>query len=164
MDRKPNGVLVKSNGVSHEKVHALPKTSGHSVEAKDYEAECSAEDSVVANHDEEQDVLGVKSTNFDPDQAEAKNEKAGAQKSSNDKTPSFPASKSGGARSARGHHTVPQPFALATEKRASVNTSTNVNNVSSPIATKNSQVIRVLNSFVVILSPCFPLFAQGLLK
>ncbi|KAJ9185823.1 hypothetical protein P3X46_005411 [Hevea brasiliensis] len=141
MDRKPNGVVVNSNGVSYDKVHALPKTSGHSVEAKDYkEKECGAEDSVVKNHNEKQDVLGVKSTNFDTDQSEAKNEKPGAEKSSEDKNFSFPASKSGGTRNAWGHHTVPQPFALATEKRAGVNTSTNVNNLSSPIATKNSQL------------------------
>ncbi|KAJ9180073.1 hypothetical protein P3X46_008362 [Hevea brasiliensis] len=140
MDRKPNGAVVKSNGVSHDKVNALPKTSGHSVEAKDYEEkECTAEDSVIQNHNQKQDVLGIKNTNFNPDQAEGKNEKPGALKSNDDKNSSFPASKSGGARYAQGQHTIPQPFALATEKRAGVNTSKNGNNLSSPIATKNSQ-------------------------
>ncbi|EEF31083.1 conserved hypothetical protein [Ricinus communis] len=140
MDRNPNGVVVKSNGVSHDKVNALPKTSGGNAEVKDYEEkQYTVEDSVVENHNQKQDVLGVKSTNFDSGLTEDKNEKPGTQKSSDDKNSSFPASKSGGPRNARRQHTVPQPFALATEKRAAVNSSTNPNNLNSPIATKNSQ-------------------------
>lgn len=156
MDRKPNGVIMKSNGVSHDNVPALPKTSGHNVEAKDFkEKESTAADSIVENQNENQDVLGVKSTNFDTDQAEVKNEKAGLQKSNNDKNSSFPASKSSGARNAQGQHTIPQPFAPATEKRSGVNTSKNVNNLSSPIAAKNSQVTKVNNKAVILLSVIF---------
>lgn len=146
MDKKPNGVAVKSNGVFNDRVHVAPKISGDSIEAKDYEEkECTTEDSVVENSNEKQDVLGVKSTNFDADLSEGKNEKPGAQKSSDDDISSSPISKSGGAGNARAHQTVSQPFALATEKRAGVHSSANANNMQSPISTKNSQVIEILN-------------------
>ncbi|KDP23683.1 hypothetical protein JCGZ_23516 [Jatropha curcas] len=129
MDKKPNCVVLKSNSVSHDKAHSLPKTSGGSTEGNDYqETECT-----------EEDVLGVKSTNFGSDLAEVKNEKPLPQKSSDDKNLSVPASESGGARNTHGQHTVPQPFDLATEKRATVNSSTDVNDLNSPTATKTSQ-------------------------
>lgn len=139
MERKLHGVVLKPISVSHDKVNALPKTSEGSAEANDCEEkEYTVQDLVVENQNLKQDVLGVKSTNFDNELTEGKNEKPGAQKSSDDKSSTFPASKSAGSRNGRRQHTVPQPFALATEKRAAV---TNANNSNSPVATKNLQPI-----------------------
>ncbi|GAV74195.1 TPX2 domain-containing protein [Cephalotus follicularis] len=138
-DNKPNGV-VNLNGVSHERVYVAPKISCDNFEAKDYEVkECTTENLV----DEKQDLLGVESTNFDVSLPEEKNGKSGDQKSGNDKKLSSPTSKSRGT----GKYTVPQPFAMATEKRASdvsrpacgANYAANAYNLLSPSSTKTSQ-------------------------
>ncbi|KAF3452313.1 hypothetical protein FNV43_RR02746 [Rhamnella rubrinervis] len=148
VERKPNGVVVASNGVSHDKVHVAPKISEESFDTKDYEVkECTEENTVDEKFHEEQEVLGVKSTNLDEGLIEGGNEKIGAQKSSGNKKSASPASKSPAVGNVRTNYTVPQPFALATEKRGScthtVGTETgtlaNTNNVLSPNATKNSQ-------------------------
>ncbi|XP_065853060.1 protein WVD2-like 2 [Euphorbia lathyris] len=153
MDRMSNGVALMSNGISHDSAHALPKTSGDSVEEKEYEEkEFIGEDSVVENHNEKQSVLGVKSTNFDSELVDGKNEKMGAQKLSGGRSSGFTASKSGGAKGTRRQHTVPQPFSLATEKRAGVNCPANVKSSDSPIANKNSQ----LNSPITATKPLQP--------
>ncbi|KAF9670117.1 hypothetical protein SADUNF_Sadunf13G0035200 [Salix dunnii] len=132
MEKKPNGLALKFNGVSHDRVHFAPKISEGVIKAKEYMEKETAEES------EKQDVLGVKSTDFDADVSE-KGDKSGAQKSSDDRNSSSPSLKAGGAGNARAHHTVPQPFALATDKRAGGNSSTNSNNVQSPTSMKKSQ-------------------------
>uniref|UniRef100_A0A2N9F442 TPX2 C-terminal domain-containing protein n=1 Tax=Fagus sylvatica TaxID=28930 RepID=A0A2N9F442_FAGSY len=38
MENKPNGVVVTSNGFSHDKVHVAPEISEDSIETKDYES------------------------------------------------------------------------------------------------------------------------------
>ncbi|GLT80875.1 hypothetical protein SLA2020_522860 [Shorea laevis] len=141
MDNKPNGVVVNSNGMSRGKVNAAPRIP-EDTESKDYEVkECTEENSVVENAHEKQDVLGVKSKKFDADLLEGKNENAGDRKSTDNKKSSSPASKASGAGSIH-TRTVPKPFDLATERRASsANCLSNasINNVHSPMATKNSQ-------------------------
>ncbi|KAJ6694141.1 hypothetical protein OIU85_004883 [Salix viminalis] len=103
MEKKPNGLALKFNGVSHDRVHFAPKISGGVIKAKEYMEKETAEES------EKQDVLGVKSTNFDvsekDDKLELKN----------------------------------QPFALATDKRLGGNSSTNSSNAQSPASMKKSQ-------------------------
>ena len=136
MEKKPNGLALKFNGVSHDRVHFAPKISGGVIKAKGYMEKETAEES------EKQDVLGVKSTNFDVSE---KDDKLGAQKPSDDRNSSSPSLKAGGARNARAHHTVPQPFALATDKRLGGNSSTNSSNAQSPASMKKSQVIGTLN-------------------
>uniref|UniRef100_A0A6N2MCX3 TPX2 C-terminal domain-containing protein n=2 Tax=Salix TaxID=40685 RepID=A0A6N2MCX3_SALVM len=130
MEKKPNGLALKFNGVSHDRVHFAPKISGGVIKAKEYMEKETAEES------EKQDVLGVKSTNFDVSE---KDDKLGAQKPSDDRNSSSPSLKAGGARNARAHHTVPQPFALATDKRLGGNSSTNSSNAQSPASMKKSQ-------------------------
>uniref|UniRef100_A0A2N9GBC3 TPX2 C-terminal domain-containing protein n=1 Tax=Fagus sylvatica TaxID=28930 RepID=A0A2N9GBC3_FAGSY len=140
MENKPNGVVVTSNGFSHDKVHVAPEISEDSIETKDYEVkECTEENSVVEQCPENQEV------------PEGKNEKSGALKSSEDKNSSSPASKSAANGNVR-TYTVPQPFSLATEKRGScthnvgpesagngVTSSLKANNTRSPQETRNSQ-------------------------
>lgn len=141
MDTKPNGVVLTSNGASCDKVHEAPKHSDDDIEAKDYEVkECTTQNS-VENCNEEQDVAGVKTTNFDADLAEGKNDKVGIQK------PSSP-SRSYTPASVRTSRTVVQPFALATEKLATgaarhvgAETAADSSNMQSPNAKKTSQVI-----------------------
>lgn len=144
MDKKPNGV-VKSNGASHGNVHVAPEISEDHIEAKDYDVkECTEENSVDNCHDK-QDVVVVKSKNFDTDEAENQNESPGSQKSSS------PTSKPRGPANVRTSKTVSQPFALATEKRASgatrhvaFETAADVNNVQTPVPKKTSQVMETL--------------------
>ncbi|KAJ4719690.1 protein WVD2-like 1 [Melia azedarach] len=83
--------------------------------------------------------LGVKTTNFDADLAEGKNDKVGIQK------PSSP-SRSYTPASVRTSRTVVQPFALATEKLATgaarhvgAETAADSSNMQSPNAKKTSQ-------------------------
>jgi len=139
MEKKPNGLAVKFNGVSHDRVHFAPKLSEGVIKAKEYVEKETAEES------EKQDVLGVKSTNFDADVSDEKDEKPEAQKSSDDRNSSSPSLKAGGVGNAHVRQTVPQPFALATDKRVGRNTLTNSNNAQSPATMKNSQVIETLN-------------------
>ncbi|KAK4596503.1 hypothetical protein RGQ29_014517 [Quercus rubra] len=152
MEKKPNGVVVTTNGFSHDKAHVSPKISEDSIEARDYEVkECTEENSVFDQHHENQEVLGIKTTNLDASVPEGKKEKTGAQKSSVEKKSRSPASRSAANGNVR-THTVPQPFSLATEKRGSctrsvvaesagngVTSSLKANNTYSPQATKNSQ-------------------------
>lgn len=130
MEKKSNSVVANSNG-SHDTVHVAPKISGESIDATDYEVkECTAEDSLGENSHEKQDVLGVKSTNFDAI-PEGKSPKLGAQKSSDIKKTSSPASKSVALDN------------VQTEKRASGVArqvgAENANNVHSPNSSKSSQ-------------------------
>lgn len=144
MDNKCNGVVVNSNGMSRGKVNAAPRIP-EDTQSKDYEVkECTEENSVVENAHEKQDVQGVKSKKFDADLLEGRNENAGDHKSTDKKKSSSPASKASGAGIIH-THTVPKPFDLATERRASsANCLSNasINSVHSPMATKNSQVLQ----------------------
>ncbi|KAJ6413784.1 hypothetical protein OIU84_006562 [Salix udensis] len=128
MEKKPNGIAVKFNGVSHDKVHFSPKLSKAAIEAKVHVEKETAEKS------EKQDVLGIKSTNFDVDPSDGKDEKPGSQKSNGDKSSSSPPLKTGVA-----HQTVPKSFAPATDKHVGGNSSTNSNNTQSPVSLRNSQ-------------------------
>ncbi|PON73443.1 TPX2, C-terminal [Trema orientale] len=147
MGRELSGLQLekKLNGISHDRVPVAPTVSDDSFEAKDYEVkECTEENSVIEKCHEEL-VLGVKSTNLDGGLSEGKNEKSGAQKSSS------PASKSP-VGNGRTKCTVPQPFALATEKRGScthivgAETATYGNSVLSPNSTRNIQPSSPLTS------------------
>ncbi|KAJ6737377.1 PROTEIN WVD2-LIKE 1 [Salix viminalis] len=128
MEKKPNGIAVKFNGVSHDKVHFSPKLSKAAIEAKVHVEKETAEKS------EKQDVLGVKITNFDADPSDGKDEKPGSHKSNGDKSSSSPPLKTGVA-----HQTVPKSFAPATDKHVGGNSSTNSNNTQSPVSLRNSQ-------------------------
>ena len=155
MDKKPHAIVVNSNGVSHSNANEI---SEESIETKDYDVkECTEESSVVEKCNEKQDVLGVRSTNYDGDQLE---EKPGSQKSSANKKAFSPTTKSDAVGNLR-NFTIPQPFALATDKRerascvsrpngvetagAGVNGSSNVNNSQSPNSSKKSQVVKSLS-------------------
>ncbi|KAB1202722.1 Protein WVD2-like 1 [Morella rubra] len=151
-EKKPNGVAVVLEGVSHGKPHVASEISEDSSEAKDYEVkECTEENSVVDQCHEKQEVLGFKSTNVDTGGPDGKAEKPGTYKSGDNKTSSSTSSKSAASLSLR-TYTVPQPFSLATEKRGlcthtvgtenaanGVSYSPKANNKLSPRATKNSQ-------------------------
>lgn len=157
MEKKPNGVAVVLEGVSHGKPHVASEISEDSSEAKDYEVkECTEENSVVDQCHEKQEVLGFKSTNVDTGGPDGKAEKPGTYKSGDNKTSSSTSSKSAASLNLR-TYTVPQPFSLATEKRGlcthtvgtenaanGVSYSPKTNNKLSPRATKNSQVIKIL--------------------
>lgn len=138
---KSNDVVVSSNGVFHEKVYVSPKIAEESFEEKDYEVkECTEENSIGEKYHGEQDTLVVKSTSFD--------ETPPIQKFTDLKQTSPPASKSPGVGSVRRNCTVPQPFALATQKRGTCARtigfqSAASENVNSPYAMKNSQVVKL---------------------
>ncbi|KAF5454716.1 hypothetical protein F2P56_024363 [Juglans regia] len=151
-EKKPNGVVVASNGVSHDKVLFAPETSEDSVEAKDYEVkECTEENSVADQYHDNQEVLGVKSTNLDPGVLEGKSDRPGAPKPNDNMKLSPHASRSAAVGNGR-IYTIPQPFYLATEKRGvcthtvgsenpvnGVTYSPKANNAHFPQTIKNSQ-------------------------
>lgn len=155
MDEKPQTIEVNSNGVSH---HIVDQISEEIIEAKDCDVkECTEENSVVGNCNEKQAVLGVRSTNFNGARLEEKTVRAGCPKSSENKKACSPTSKSDAVGNSR-NYTVPQPFALATDKRervscvsrpigvetaaGGVNGSPNANNSQSPNSSKKSQVVK----------------------
>lgn len=144
MDKKPDSV---KNGVSRGMRHEFaPKTVEESDKVNEYEVkECTAENSIESDETEEcgekQDVLGVKSINHEVGLSSDIG-KPEVQKS-NDNTKESPVQS--GSKSATGiyvrtNYTVPQPFSLATEKRAGMNGSPNTNSNSSS-TTKKSQVV-----------------------
>uniref|UniRef100_A0A5B7B7K8 TPX2 C-terminal domain-containing protein n=1 Tax=Davidia involucrata TaxID=16924 RepID=A0A5B7B7K8_DAVIN len=156
IDKNPNLVKVNSNGLSHDKVHVSPKISGESIEAKNCGADDhTAENSLVEECHEKQDVLGVKSTNCDAGLPEAKILKPEAQKSSDRKlsSPVKPASVSAAAGNMQTNYTVSQPSALTTERQVSTTThpvgaettdtggncSSNTNDLHTPKTAKKSQ-------------------------
>ncbi|XVE89915.1 hypothetical protein DITRI_Ditri20bG0034200 [Diplodiscus trichospermus] len=127
MDNKPNGV-VKSNGVVNS--NGSPRVSEGS-ESNNYEIkECTAENLVVENGCEKQDVLSVKSTNIGTDIPEGKNEKAEDLKSIDNKKISTTASKPSGAGNTPMHHIISKTGANGTAK---------VNSTPSPTMTKYSE-------------------------
>ncbi|XP_022747535.1 protein WAVE-DAMPENED 2-like [Durio zibethinus] len=127
MDNKPKGV-VKSNGMVNS--NGNPKVS-EGPESKNSEVkECTAEQSVVENGLENQDVLGVKITNFRTNIPDEKNEKTGDQESTNNKKLGTTASKSSGAGNTHVHHTT---------SKAGPNGTASVNSTRSPTAKRNSE-------------------------
>ncbi|KAK9140314.1 hypothetical protein Scep_009995 [Stephania cephalantha] len=143
MDKESDPAVVYSNGNCHEQVndqHELSESDEQikrdlqvveeNNEVKDYEVkECTAEYSVeindhaVKNIDAtEQDVLCNKSTNFEAGLQEEKKVKPEIPKPVDSKklnTAAKPVSRSAAAGITRSNVTVPQPFSLATDKRAS---------------------------------------------
>ena len=184
-DKEPDCVMIYSNGISCDSSHETaptdhdfvgpykhingdpePQILEEKVEGKQYEVkECTTENSVEKCKEQE-----VRNSNFEDDLPEEK-VKSEVPKSKDDKRlKSYvkPASKHVGI--ARTNYTVPQPFALATERRASngtrpsgiesdvgtiSNKSSITKNFQTPSATKHNQVAdTVWNSF----SLCFPIF------
>ncbi|OMO95567.1 hypothetical protein COLO4_15796 [Corchorus olitorius] len=135
MDKESDSVIVYSNGVSEDSnSETFPShhdANGDSVlqgteegmEAKDYEVkECTTENSIensepshIENNEEEH---AVQSSNLEAGMPEEKVKQETAKTKNNKSKLSKPVSKVA-AVNVRIKHTVPQPFALATEKRAS---------------------------------------------
>ena len=179
MDKEPNCVIVYSNGVSRDPTHetvpddhgvlesyepidGVPElhSSEESTEAKEYEMkECTTEVSVevteLSHAEKSKEGEAVVCSNFEDglkvEKVKALNRKSKdtVQKKSSTKHASKPAP----AGLARAKHTVPQPFALATAKRASlgirlsgepdisgVSKSFKANNVLRPNPIKQNQV------------------------
>lgn len=148
-EKKINGVVVGSNGLSTGKIHVSPKISERisrieSKESKEYKLKDSNEEKASGGEGlEKQDVLAVKSTNLDDHLSEEKNEKPGTDSLNS----SSPVSKSAAFENGHSNHTVPQPVALATERAgtceetvgAEVATSENSSIAESPNANKTSQ-------------------------
>ncbi|XVF62955.1 hypothetical protein PTKIN_Ptkin09bG0050500 [Pterospermum kingtungense] len=174
MDKESDSVKVYSNGVSEDPnneslpghhdamlsyVNGNPELQGteEGTEAKEYEVkECTTENSVeksepshIENSTEEQRVL---SSNLEASLPEV-NVKQETAKAKNNKSKVSKHVSKLAAANFRMKHTVPQPFALATEKRASsgtrpamvepdagtlVNKSVNTNGAHHPITTKQN--------------------------
>lgn len=123
MDKEPDCVMIYSNGVSHISInettsqHGTEESYGHikdNAEVKECEVkECTTENSVDITElfqvDEHKELKIVSS----PEKSEVPKVKHDIKKSSASKT----ATKSMGGN-VKTKYTVPQPFALATEKRA----------------------------------------------
>ncbi|KAF9673528.1 hypothetical protein SADUNF_Sadunf10G0033600 [Salix dunnii] len=180
MDKEPNCVIVYSNGVSRDPTHetvpddhgvlesyepidGVPElhSSEESTEAKEYEMkECTTEVSVevteLSHAEKSKEGQAVVCSNFEDglkvEKVINRKSKDTVQKKSSTKHASKPAP----AGLARTKHTVPQPFALATAKRASlgirlsgepdisgVNKSFKANNVLRPNPIKQNQPLSV---------------------
>ncbi|XP_002284360.1 protein WVD2-like 3 isoform X1 [Vitis vinifera] len=183
MDNEPNCVMIYSNGVSCDSSHETapihhdfaesykhingdpePQILEEKVEGKEYEVkECTTESSVEISQlcqVEKCEEQEKPSSNFEADLPEEK-VKSEVPKSKDDKklkSSVKPASKPA-VGSARTNYTVPQPFALATEKRAScgtrpfgtesdvgtvANKSSITKNLQTPTATKHNQQTSLL--------------------
>lgn len=189
MDKEPDCVMIYSNDIScdstHETApihHDFPESYKHingdpgpqilegKVEGKEYEVkECTSENSAEISqlcHVGKYKVQEVPSSNFEADLPEEKI-KSELPKSKDDKklkSSVKPASKPA-VGNARANYTVPQPFALATEKRASsgtrplgnesdvgtvVNKSSSTKNFHTSSATKHNQVTEIECAYLLI--------------
>lgn len=153
IDKKPSVVTVKSNGISHDTVHISPTVSGESVETKDYEAEDhTAQDSLVEECHEREDVLGNKITNCETEGKTLKTDTL----NSSDKKLSSPlklASGSAAAGNSRRNSSISMSPGVTPEKHASnighpigaetgdavSNCSSITKNLHSPMTAKKSQ-------------------------
>jgi hypothetical protein len=180
MDKEPDSVIIYSNGIANDSNHETApnhrdgadsfdhinegpeiQSSEESTEAKEYEVkECTTENSFEVSvlhqnekYKEEQNVVNSHLKASLPEEnlkSETQNKKDNNKSRVSIKQASKPV-----AANVRTKPTVPQPFSLATEKRASfgtrptgaqpdastaVNKSSNANNVRLPSATKPSQV------------------------
>ncbi|XP_012069780.1 protein WVD2-like 3 isoform X2 [Jatropha curcas] len=183
MDKERDCVIVYSNGVSHDSDHETHpnrhdilesyepingvtelQSSDESPEAKEYEVkECTTEIPVetteVPRADKSKEDPNLVSSKFE---AGLQEEKVKSEKEKKDvdksRTSVQLVSKAAPSGVVRTKHTVPQPFALATEKRASsgnrptgpgldatagVNKSSSANNVLHPNTTKQNQPLGV---------------------
>ena len=196
MDKEPDCVIVYSNGVSHDQTHetvphdhgvlesyepinGVPElhSSEESTEAKEYEVkECTTEVSVevteLSHAEKNKEGQHVVCSNFE-DGLKVKKVKAVNRKSKDigqQKSSIKRVSKPASAAIAQTKHTVPQPFALATEKRASsgirpsgpepditngVNKSFKANNVLRQNPTKQNQVWWLAVKLLVIINLAF---------
>uniref|UniRef100_A0A2N9F0I5 TPX2 C-terminal domain-containing protein n=1 Tax=Fagus sylvatica TaxID=28930 RepID=A0A2N9F0I5_FAGSY len=181
MDKEPDSVIIYSNGIANDSNHETApnhrdgadsfdhinegpeiQSSEESTEAKEYEVkECTTENSFEVSvlhqnekYKEEQNVVNSHLKASLPEEnlkSETQNKKDNNKSRVSIKQASKPV-----AANVRTKPTVPQPFSLATEKRASfgtrptgaqpdastaVNKSSNANNVRLPSATKPSQQI-----------------------
>lgn len=150
-EKKINGVVVGSNGLSTGKIHVSPKISERigRIESKEYKLKDSNEEKAAGGEGlEKQDVLAVKSTNLDDHLAEEKNEKPGTQ-SSDSLNSSLPSSKSAAFENGHSSHTVPQPVALATERAGTCE-----DTVGAEVATsENSSIAESPNANMTSLTP-----------
>jgi hypothetical protein len=196
MDKESDSVIVYSNGVSHDQTHetvphdhgvlesyepinGVPElhSSEESTEAKEYEVkECNTEVSVevteLSHAEKSKEGQHVVCSNFE-DGLKVKKVKAVNRKSKDigqQKSSIKRVSKPASAAIARTKHTVPQPFALATEKRASsgirpsgpepditngVNKSFKANNVLRQNPMKQNQVWWLTIKLLVIINLAF---------
>ncbi|XP_058085519.1 protein WVD2-like 1 [Magnolia sinica] len=149
MDKEPHCVVIYSNGDTHGPVNDIapghceitesneqtkgdpyPQIIAENTELKEYEVkECTIDNSVEIadlcldeDCQKDPDVPCVRNINTKNGMQEEKTVTCEAQKPSNQKKLSSPvesASRSSNAGNARSNCTVPQPFALATDRRAS---------------------------------------------
>ncbi|XP_021801859.1 protein WVD2-like 3 isoform X1 [Prunus avium] len=143
MDKESECVIVYSEGLSHDSNHERipsdhaisesyehingdrePQNLEESIEVKEYEVkECTTENSVdvsqmshVEKSNEDQNAVGLNSENDQPVEKVQLNSRK--TKDSNKSRASVNHTSKSAAGNARTKHTVPQPFTLATEKRA----------------------------------------------
>lgn len=143
MDKESECVIVYSEGLSHDSNHERipsdhaisesyehingdrePQNLEESIEVKEYEVkECTTENSVdvsqmshVEKSNEDQNAVGLNSENDRPVEKVQLNSRK--TKDSNKSRASVIHTSKSAAGNARTKHTVPQPFTLATEKRA----------------------------------------------
>lgn len=156
IDKKPNNA-TKTNGINHVSVFVAPKIAVErdATEVEDH----TAEGTVVDDGHEKQDVLGVKSINFNPGLPEVKTQKAESLKALEKKLNSPIKLASGSA--ARGTlqtSPAPQSPSLATENQNSsasyvngvgtadtvTDSAVKTNDLHSPESTKKSEVLKIL--------------------
>lgn len=69
IDKKPSIVNAKSNGTVHPTVHVAPRVASDKGETKEYAPEDNAvKTKLPEEHNEKLDVLGIKSTNHEPNE------------------------------------------------------------------------------------------------
>ncbi|GAB4855382.1 hypothetical protein Ancab_024004 [Ancistrocladus abbreviatus] len=150
-EHKPFPVKMKPNVASHDAGQEISvEVSGMSLKEKDHQVKEGAVDNTTAgNHEENQEILSVKSTNVTAKQNEVKLTKVGDQKSMSRDKP-MPGSATVGR--VRVKNPVQKPIYLASEKRASLsplvtespvageNSSPNEKSTQSPISVKKSQL------------------------
>ncbi|EEF45173.1 protein WVD2-like 3 [Ricinus communis] len=164
MDKESDCVVVYSNGVSHDSTHetvpnvlesyepinGVPElqSSEESSEAKEYEVkECTTEvafeTTEVPCAEKSKEDKNVVSSNFvDEEKVKSGNEKT---KDDNKCRPRVKHASKAAAGVVRTKHTVPQPFALATEKRASSGIRPTGSDLSATAGTKSSYSNNVLH-------------------
>jgi hypothetical protein len=179
MDKEPDCVIIYSNGDSHDSNHETApiqhdgsesdehinegteiQSSEESTEAKEYEVkECTNEISVevseLCHNEKYKEEQNVVDSHFKAGLPEEKVKSESQKKKDNNKSRGIKQASRTAAANVQTKHTVPQPFSLATEKRAScgtrpagaqpdtgtgVNKSSNANNGRHPNTTKPNLV------------------------
>lgn len=153
-EKKNNGVVVGTNGISTTKIHVSSKISERisRIQSKEHKVKDSHEEKAADGEGlEKQDILAVQSTNLDDDLTKENNEKPGTQKSSENLNSSSPVSKSAAFENGHSNQTVPHSNAVVTERagtcketaKVEVATSENSSTAESPNITKASQTPNV---------------------